>query len=160
MKFLISNLMKISKTKIIPIAFLLFIFSFLMMRPVSAAGSGIFESIEGCRDTGNCSLCDFLTLATNISRWILSVMGGLAMVYFVWTGISFIMSLGNAEKVAASKKALTSAVIGIIIILGAWTLVNVIFMSFTGQTSGEAVKIWGTTPWSTLSDMCPLPAKK
>ncbi|MFH1187258.1 MAG: pilin [bacterium] len=154
--------MKISKTKIIPIILLIFIFGFLAIRPVFAEGSGIFQGIESCRTNGNCSLCDFLTLATNISRWILSVMGGLAMVYFIWFGIGFIMSFGNAEKVAENKKGVIGAVIGILIIMVAWTLVNFIFVSFVQNpdvTSG-AVKVWGSTPWSTLGGMCPLPEKK
>lgn len=156
--------MKLSKTKFIPIALFAVIASgFLSAKPIfadnctaqSSAGTGIFEDIGRCQECGDCSLCDFLTLGTNIARWILNVMGGLAIVYFVWAGIGFIISFGNAEKVAESKKAVVGAVIGIIIIIGAWTLVNILFIGFTGQNTVGVVKVWGSTPWSTLSGMCP-----
>jgi hypothetical protein len=156
------------KIEIILIALLFITFGFFVANPVFAdidcrtrsqlddqQGTGIFEGIGRCQECGDCSLCDFLTLATNLARWILSVMGGLAMIIFIWTGIGFIMSFGNAEKVEANKKAITGAVLGIVIIVGAWTLVNILFLSFISTNKAKGVaNIWTDKPWSTLGDMC------
>ncbi|MFH1565466.1 MAG: pilin [bacterium] len=160
--------MKASKKILIILLIVFASGGFLLAQPVFAAdtctaqnsaGTGIFNDIGKCQKCGDCSLCDFLTLAVNISRWILSVMGGLAMVYFIWFGIGFIMSFGNAEKVAENKKAVIGAVVGILIIIAAWTLVNFIFISFVqnSDTTSDAVavSVWGTIPWSTLGGMCP-----
>jgi hypothetical protein len=143
------------RIKIISTIFLLLAFGFFAVSPVLAR-EGIFENIEDCRKTGDCSLCDFLQLFTNLARWILSVMGGVAMIWFVLAGIGFIVSFGNAEKVAENKKAIVGAVFGIIIILAAWLLVNLIFFHLVGD--GNTVKpigIWGDKPWSAVGNMCP-----
>ena len=85
-----------------------------------------------------------MTLATNLARWILSVMGWLAMIIFIWSGFGLIISLGNAERVATNKKAIIGAVLGIIIIVGAWTFVNLVLLGFVGDesTTNGAVNVW------------------
>jgi len=124
------------------------------LKPVSA-DVGVFDNIDSCRTDGDCSLCDFMTMSTNLGRWILSVVGGLALVYFVYAGMMFIISLGNQERVTKAKGVLTGAVTGIVIILGAWMIVNLVFMALvvTTDTKGGA-KVWGSTPWSTLEGYC------
>lgn len=135
-----------------PIIIMFFVW-LILPNVVLAANEGIFTNLTQCRASGDCSLCDFLSVFVNISRWILSVMGGLALILFIWAGQGYIMSFGNPEKVEASKKTLTGTVFGIVIILAAWTLVNILLSLIL---PGGSTKIFGKTPWSTLDDMCPL----
>jgi hypothetical protein len=146
------------KKTFIILSILFFTFFSLNFALAADVPGGIFKDTEGtkgagsCLASGDCSLCDFLTVFTNTSRWILSVMGGVAMVWFVYAGINFILSLGVSEKVEDSKKMLKGTVLGIVIILGAWTMVNLFFIAFipsTGQgPEGTLANIWSGRPWS------------
>jgi hypothetical protein len=123
---------------------------------------GLFDEINECKEDGECNLCNLLTIFTNISRKILSIAGGIALVFFVLAGVSFIMSFGNSEKVQSSKKMVIGTIIGLVIILLSWTMVNEFFLFMFGKEkvtqSGEA-QVWGTTPWSLLTNFCPIPPR-
>lgn len=137
------------------IIFSIFIVAGLFIVNPALADSGIFEGVSSCMNSGNCSLCGFLSIFVNIGRWILSVMGGIALVYFIWAGISLIMSFGNSEKVANARKSIIGSILGIGIILGAWTLVNFIFVGFIAKSANGVANIWnGQSPWSTVGGMC------
>lgn len=141
--------------KILSTITILFALSLFAINPVLADGGGVFEGVSSCMKAGNCSLCGFLSIFVNIGRWILSVMGGIALVYFVWAGIGLIMSFGNSEKVANARKSIIGSILGIGIILGAWTLVNFIFVGFVANNTNNVASIWnGQSPWSTIGGMC------
>lgn len=59
-----------------------------------------------------------------IVRAILSLVGLIALVMFVYGGLTWMTSAGNEERVAKAKRTLTWSAIGIIVTLGAATLVN------------------------------------
>lgn len=72
------------------------------------------------------SVNDFPTLITNITTYITTVVGALAVLMFVWAGILFITSAmvpGNYEK---AKSALWWAVVGLVIALAATGLIQVV----------------------------------
>ncbi|MFH1187465.1 MAG: pilin [bacterium] len=141
--------------KILSTIIILFSLSLFAVNPALASDGGIFEGVSSCMKAGNCSLCGFLSVFVNIGRWVLSVMGGIALVYFIWAGLSFILSFGNSEKVANARKAVFGSIIGVGIILGAWTLVNFIFASFIANSANNVANIWnGQAPWSTVAGMC------
>lgn len=48
------------------------------------------------------------------------------VLFFLWTGISYIMALGNADKIKKVHRMFMYTVIGTLLILGAWTITNAI----------------------------------
>jgi hypothetical protein len=50
----------------------------------------------------------------------------LIIVFFIWSGLSFIFARGNPEKVKAAKNMFLYTVIGTLLILGAWVITNAI----------------------------------
>ncbi len=60
---------------------------------------------------------DFPTLINNIVIYVSGVIGGLAVIMFVWAGILFLTSAGNEGQLTKARKALLYAVIGLAIAL-------------------------------------------
>jgi hypothetical protein len=59
-----------------------------------------------------------------VVRALLSVVGVIALVMFVYGGFLWMTSAGNSEKVETAKQTLTWSAIGILVTLGAASLVN------------------------------------
>lgn len=68
----------------------------------------------------------FPALITNIIGYVLTVIGGLATIMFVWSGVLFVTSSGNPNKVDQAKKTAIYAVIGLAIALAGKGLILVI----------------------------------
>jgi hypothetical protein len=67
-----------------------------------------------------------MQVGQNVVNIILGLSGALALGYFVYGGFIMLTSRGNSKAVSDGKTILTQAVIGIIIIFGAYTAVNFI----------------------------------
>lgn len=48
------------------------------------------------------------------------------VIFFIWSGLKFILAQGNPTKVAEAKKMFWYTIIGTLLILGAWTITNAI----------------------------------
>jgi len=67
---------------------------------------------------------NFQTLVGNVLQVILLVAGILATVYLIIAGIQYITAGGDATKATAARTGIVNAVIGIIIIIIAFSLVT------------------------------------
>ncbi|MDL1953408.1 hypothetical protein FBR07_04505 [Candidatus Uhrbacteria bacterium UHB] len=66
------------------------------------------------------------TLIGNVIRTFAGVAGSIALLMFVWGGISWILSGGEQAKVAQAKKTLVNASIGLVLIFAAFSFVSAI----------------------------------
>ncbi len=98
----------------------------ILMPVINAhAAVHIFEGISsGCKSTGDCNFCDMMVVIYNIGRFIFSIMMGITMILFLWGSTGLIINWGNAEGIAANKKLLVNTIVGVVIILLAWILVD------------------------------------
>lgn len=48
------------------------------------------------------------------------------VVFFIWSGLSFVLARGNPEKIKTAKNMFLYTIIGTLLILGAWTITNAI----------------------------------
>jgi hypothetical protein len=48
------------------------------------------------------------------------------VVFFIWSGLQFILAQGNPDKLGKAKKTFLYTIIGTLLILGAWTITNAI----------------------------------
>ena len=84
-----------------------------------------------CISKGDCSWCDFISLMVILQKAILSIFGGIALILIIWGGISIVTAAGNEENIAANKKLVTSTLMGVLIVLGAYFLVHFIVIAVT-----------------------------
>jgi hypothetical protein len=48
------------------------------------------------------------------------------VVFFIWSGLSFVLARGNPKKIETAKNMFWYTIIGTLLILGAWTITNAI----------------------------------
>lgn len=71
----------------------------------------------------------------NIIKAILSIVGSLALLMFVYGGVIWITSFGEPKRIEKGKVIVTWAVLGLALIAGAYVLVNAVVL---GLTTGSA----------------------
>lgn len=85
----------------------------------------------------NYTLDDLVQAGVNVANFIFGITGSLMLLFFVYAGHQFRTSMGNPEKINEAKATLTSAFIGVIIILAASILVRFIGEIIGAQFGGE-----------------------
>jgi hypothetical protein len=83
-------------------------------------GTGTSRFFTGlCPITGNANLSQIFD---QIISLILFVAGALAVIYLLWSGISYITAGGDDAKAGTARKGIINAIIGIIIIVLAFVI--------------------------------------
>lgn len=95
---------------------------------VYAVGNMGLIPCEGMR----CRACDLVSLGNNILNWFVAIMAGIISLMFALGGFTMLMSGGNSGKVSEGKEMMTNAIIGLLIVLSAWLIVNTIFKTVVG----------------------------
>ncbi len=110
----------------IPIIILIF---FLLANPAFA------KLVPDCGGPGedDCTLCHFLLLIKNIIVLVTEVAFAIAALFFIIGGISFLISSGSPEKIEKAKKTITSAVIGMVIVLTSYLIVVSVIVALGGK---------------------------
>lgn len=72
----------------------------------------------------------------NVTNFVLGFLGILAVIIIIYGGFLYVTSAGQEEHATKGKKSLTYAVIGIIIILGSYAIVNTLLVSSSPEGEG------------------------
>lgn len=88
---------------------------FLKAAPTFAADLSSFSKLKAR------SLDELLNWALNAT---LVFLAPLALLAIIWSGILYLTSMGDAAKAEQAKKNLTWAVIGLILVIGFWAILN------------------------------------
>jgi hypothetical protein len=81
---------------------------------------------DNCKD-----VTIFLILMFQIINYLFGIIGGVALLFFVYGGFVFILSEGSPDKVAKGKGIIVAAIMGIIISFSGYALVK-----FVGKVAG------------------------
>ncbi|MFC1789367.1 pilin [Patescibacteria group bacterium] len=92
-----------------------------------------------------CQFCDFFVLFEKIIDFVLNLVIIIAVLMIVIGGFMFLFSGANPNLFATSKRILTSTVIGLTIIFGAWIIINT-FFAFIGL-SDFGLQLTGPGEW-------------
>ena len=68
----------------------------------------------------------FIKLAIDMADILLSIIGGIALIAFLYGGFVLILSEGNSEKIEKGKGAMVAALIGLAVVFGAYLMVNIL----------------------------------
>lgn len=102
---------------------------------------GIFTEglANKCLNCGDCTKCDILRVASNIFNFIVKIVGGLAILMLVLSGILYITSAGRAEALKEAKAALVATIVGFIIVLTSWIIINLVMttLKYEGYQGGK-----------------------
>ncbi len=73
----------------------------------------------------------------NIINYVLTFVGIIAVIVFIYAGILYLVSGANADATKNAKSMMVNAIIGIIIILLSFVIVNTIITQGSGAIQGQ-----------------------
>ena len=68
----------------------------------------------------------------NVISVILGLLGAIALLVFIYAGITLMISGGNPEKVKKARNTLVWAIVGLALIFGSYGILNFIFEALAG----------------------------
>lgn len=125
---------------------ILFIALLIFILPIDVVtAQGGFVTCNGT----NCSACNFVELLNLLIKWLLGIVFVIFAVMMTIAGFGLVTSGGNQSALDAAKSKFTNGIIGIIIILAAWIIVDTLLRGTLA--GGGVIKGWG--PWSEVQCM-------
>lgn len=76
---------------------------------------------------------DLRVIIGNVIQSVLGLVGVIALVMFIWGGMQWMLSGGDSKKVQSGKDTLIWALIGLVVIFTAYTLVSTLIKTITSQ---------------------------
>lgn len=113
---------------------------------------------DGARAIRECGFCDLVALAQNIINFLIFAGIVIAVLMFVYAGILYVTSPGNSGNISKAHSIFWDVLVGLIITLAAWLIVDVIMKTFYNQDYGPWNAIVcgvGSTAGSPNSSSCP-----
>ncbi|MDE2311950.1 MAG: TrbC/VirB2 family protein [Patescibacteria group bacterium] len=92
-----------------------------------------------CQGTGlNCQATNVNSLIKTVINWLLGIAFGIAVLFLIIGGFWYITSAGNEETAEKGKNTAINAIIGIVIIILSYVIVNVVanLVSSSGGNTG------------------------
>lgn len=84
-----------------------------------------------------CEFCDFAQLIHNVIAWLATILGIIAVLLIIYSGVRLLVSVGSVEAKSAAKRILITAVVGYILFLSAAFFVDFIMkVLLTNQNYG------------------------
>lgn len=77
------------------------------------------EAEKECR-----SVSIFVILLLKFAAYLFTIVGALALLFFIYGGFTLILSRGTTDQVKKGKDIMVAAIIGLIIVFGAYMLVR------------------------------------
>lgn len=87
-----------------------------------------------------------------ILGFTLSGLGALTLLVIIYGGLLWMTSAGNEERISKAKKTLGYGVLGLVIVLGSYTLVNFVYQPVYKIVTGGAVQLEQTATTSPPTD--------
>ncbi|NTV41527.1 MAG: hypothetical protein HGA61_04645 [Candidatus Moranbacteria bacterium] len=114
---------------------------FFFVHNASAAGG-----LVPCGKTGEamCTLCDLIKGINGIIQYLLKLSVGVALTAIAVGGVIYAASVGNPKMIETAKEAMKNALIGLLIILTAWLIINTLLLAIGTQTN---LGVNGVTSW-------------
>ncbi len=131
------------------ISFSFFFFLFVLFVPFSTGAQT--NPLVPCSGD-DCGTCQIVQLANNVTDIIIVLAVGISVIIFIYAGWLMLSSAGNAAQVKKGKGVMTNVLIGLIIILTAWLVIDVMLKSLL--PNGEVQ--FGTNspmPWNQMNQI-------
>lgn len=112
------------------------VFVILVLPLYVGAQSGLPKQIvpDTCNEPGGCqSICDIVKLAQNVLNFGIFMAVVLSAILFAYAGWKLLTAGGNTEVYAQGKRVFGNVLIGLIIILVGWIVVDTLMRAMTGS---------------------------
>ena len=108
------------------------------MPQVSHAQSAIEDLVENCPDqTGvRCAEEDISDIFVTVLNWALGIAFVAAVIFLIYGGFRYILSGGNEEAAKTGRTAMFNALIGIVIVVLSYVIVQIVYRFVSGSGNG------------------------
>jgi len=120
---------------LLAIAFL----SFLLLTPAPTYAQGLAQLAE-CSGP-DCGTCEVIRLANGLIMWLIGFVFLLFALLLMRAGVKLVTSGGNPSALQSAKDSFINALIGLIIILAAWLIVDTLMRALVGDSRSGAL-VW------------------
>ncbi len=103
--------------------------------------TGLVSGVGTCNVIGYCTFCHSIVVTRNIINLLVNFSAALSIALIVWGALKIITSSGKPQLLQEGRKTIMSAVVGLLIVLGAWVIVNTLLHIIVGEVS---------FPWSQI----------
>ena len=104
----------------------------ILALPVMASAAVTIENVGGSLGLGS---ADLKQTVLNIITFVLGLLGLIAVIMILYGGFIWLTAGGNEDKVDTAKRIISSAAIGLVIVLISWAIVNFVVRSTTNVTT-------------------------
>jgi len=112
---------------------LFFAFGFLIF--AQAQGGFIqCDPTKKLTQSGSCDLCGLLKSIEKIINWLTTISIPVAVGFIVYGAVVIMIAGGSTDRVQKGRNSITSAVIGLVITLAAWLLINEVMQLMIKQS--------------------------
>lgn len=112
-------------------AIVLAIFGFVLVTPQLTAAQGLVA----CTGT-NCNFCSLAQTVDNVISFLIALMVIIAVILLAYAGLRIATSAGDTSRVKEGKQLFFNVVIGLVIILASWMIVDTLLKALTGSDMG------------------------
>ncbi|MBL7021953.1 hypothetical protein ISR92_01355 [Patescibacteria group bacterium] len=103
---------------------------------------------QSCIADGSCSLDQGFNTFVVLSKWAMGILGSISLLFFIIGGIMWLTSGGKPGPIQQGKSIMISTVIGIIIVMSSWLIVQAVLTSLSDRT------LQGLDGGSQTQDLC------
>ena len=89
-----------------------------------------------CLNSGTCSLNDMFRLAVSLSDIIISIIGSVVLLFFIYGGVVMLTSAGNKERVTKGRRIILGALTGLAFIFFSYSIIAFVAKTF-GYTAED-----------------------
>ena len=93
------------------------------------------EDCRGANAARDCGVCDIAQLAQNALNAGIYIAIFLSAILFAWAGWKYVTAGGESGKVKSAREIFTNVLIGLIIILAGWLVVDTIMKTFVSESA-------------------------
>ncbi len=118
---------------------------FVITSPVFAAG---LVPCEG----PDCQACHVVQLGQKVIEWFIGIAASITALVFVIGGLKMVMAGGDTGSVSSARQMMTNAVVGFVILLSAWLIINTVLKIFVSNSSSlqGVAEMPGYGPWNEI----------
>lgn len=125
---LFVNMKKFLSSVFLVIGLFVSIGLFVTPEVTSAQAGGLVQ----CSGT-DCNWCSLMDTINAVINWLIILLIALTTVLFVIAGLRLVTSAGDPSAMQSAKSMLTNTVIGFVIILSSWLVIDTLLTALTGD---------------------------
>lgn len=137
------------KKYLLPLATLFIVFSFPVLVFADDDSVNIRTDTYDTSSTGlvpncsgpDCNFCHVVELVNNIINWLITILTVVAVIALVVAGIRMVTSGGNSETLQKAKGTFVNIIIGFVLVLAAWLIVDTLLKFVT--ENGQGLEFYG-----------------